>query len=141
MALNNFIRESAIADADFERCDNDENYMPIPRVYSSQENGDEEQGMNEFCDSIAFVQYERMAIWANLAYTIWVFFLFCIVYSVLLTPAFFDSTTDFMIDFARYNWEVLFMGVFGMALLHSKAALLQNSRVEQLCSRVSRVFG
>jgi hypothetical protein len=27
--------------------------MPIPTVYSSQENGDEEQGMNEFCDSIA----------------------------------------------------------------------------------------
>jgi hypothetical protein len=70
MALHNFIRESAIADADFERCDNDKNYMPILRVYSSQENGDEEQGMNEFCDSIAFVQYERMAIWANLAYTI-----------------------------------------------------------------------
>jgi hypothetical protein len=70
MALNNFIRESAIADADFERCDNDESYMSIPRVYLSQENGDEEQGMNEFCDSIAFVQYERMAIWANLAYTI-----------------------------------------------------------------------
>jgi hypothetical protein len=53
MALHNFIRESAIADADIERCDNDENYMPIPQVYSSQENGDEEQDMNEFCDSIA----------------------------------------------------------------------------------------
>jgi len=53
MALHNFIRESAMADADFERCDNDENFMPIPTVSSSQENGDEEQGMNEFRDSIA----------------------------------------------------------------------------------------
>jgi hypothetical protein len=48
MALHNFIRESSMADADFERCDNDENFMPIPIVCSSQENGDEEQGMNEF---------------------------------------------------------------------------------------------
>jgi hypothetical protein len=31
--------------------------------------------------------------------------------------------------------------VFGMALLHPRAALLQNSRVEQLCSRVLVVFG
>jgi hypothetical protein len=42
MALHNFIRESAIADANFERCDNDENYMSIPTICSSQENGDEE---------------------------------------------------------------------------------------------------
>ena len=53
MALHNFIRESAIADADFERCDNDENYMPISSTYSSQENGEEEQNMNAFRDSIA----------------------------------------------------------------------------------------
>jgi hypothetical protein len=44
---------TVVTDADFERCDNDENSMPILTVYSSQENGDEEQGMNEFCDSIA----------------------------------------------------------------------------------------
>jgi hypothetical protein len=44
---------TVVADADFERCDNDKNSMPIPTVYSSQENGDEEQGMNEFYDSIA----------------------------------------------------------------------------------------
>jgi hypothetical protein len=42
MALHNFIRESAIADANFERCENDENYMSIPTICSSQENGDEE---------------------------------------------------------------------------------------------------
>jgi hypothetical protein len=53
MTLHNFIRENAIADADFERCDNDENFMPIPTVCSSQENGDEEQGMDEFRDTTA----------------------------------------------------------------------------------------
>jgi hypothetical protein len=53
MALHNFIRESTIADADFERCDNDENYMPLASVSSSQQNGDEEQDMNDFRDSIA----------------------------------------------------------------------------------------
>jgi hypothetical protein len=53
MALHNFIRESAMADEDSERCDNDENFMQIPPVCSSQENGDDEQGMNEFRDNIA----------------------------------------------------------------------------------------
>jgi hypothetical protein len=52
-ALHNFIGESVIADANFERCDNDENYMSIPTVSSSQQNGDEEQDMNQFRDSIA----------------------------------------------------------------------------------------
>jgi hypothetical protein len=42
MTLHNFIRESAIADTDFERCDNDENYMPILTVCLIQENDDEE---------------------------------------------------------------------------------------------------
>jgi hypothetical protein len=32
-------------------------------------------------------------------------------------------------------------GVFDMALLHPRAALLQNFRVEQFCSRVLLVFG
>jgi hypothetical protein len=32
-------------------------------------------------------------------------------------------------------------GVFVMALLHPEAALLQNSRVEQLCFGVLVVFG
>jgi hypothetical protein len=53
MTLHNFIRESAIADTDFERCDNDENYMPILTICLIQENDDEEQGMNQFRGSIA----------------------------------------------------------------------------------------
>jgi hypothetical protein len=37
----------------------------------------------------------------------------------------------------RQGW---LKGVFGMALLHPRAALLQNSRVEQLCFRVFMMF-
>jgi hypothetical protein len=33
------------------------------------------------------------------------------------------------------------MGVFVMTLIHFRAALLQNSRVEQLCFGVFGVFG
>jgi hypothetical protein len=29
MALHNFIRESQLADKEFDRCDNDENYQPL----------------------------------------------------------------------------------------------------------------
>jgi hypothetical protein len=30
MALHNFIRDSAMRDKDFDKCDEDESYMPIP---------------------------------------------------------------------------------------------------------------
>ena len=30
MALHNFIRDSALSDEEFDRCDEDENYMPVP---------------------------------------------------------------------------------------------------------------
>jgi hypothetical protein len=53
MTLHNFIRESAMADADFEMCDNDENYISIQSNNLFEEDGDEEQGMNAFRDNIA----------------------------------------------------------------------------------------
>jgi hypothetical protein len=59
MALHNFIRESAVADEDFDKCDNDETYVPEPEGLSSQGNigntrdGDEDQNMNQFRDWIA----------------------------------------------------------------------------------------
>jgi hypothetical protein len=59
MALHNFIRESVVADEDFDKCDRDENYVPEPEASSSQENrgstcdGDEDQNMNQFHDWIA----------------------------------------------------------------------------------------
>lgn len=45
-----------MSDADFERCDNNENYMSMLLV-SSEEQGDEEQAMNEFHDSIANILF------------------------------------------------------------------------------------
>lgn len=59
MALHNFIRESAMADADFDMCDRDENYMPISTACSSQQSGansqlaDEDEDMNVFRDNLA----------------------------------------------------------------------------------------
>jgi hypothetical protein len=53
MTLHNFIRESAMADGDFEMCDNDENYISIQSNNLFEEDGDEEQGMNAFRDNIA----------------------------------------------------------------------------------------
>jgi hypothetical protein len=58
MALHNFIRESAVADEDFDKCDCDENYVPKPKVSSSHGNigntrdEDEHQNMNQFRDWI-----------------------------------------------------------------------------------------
>jgi hypothetical protein len=57
MTLHNFIRESAMADADFEMCDNDENYISIQSNNLFEEDGDEEQGMNAFHDNIANVLF------------------------------------------------------------------------------------
>src|SRR6266498_1933685 len=59
MALHNFIRESAMADHDFDMCDCDEEYMPIPASSPSQPSGanshlgDEDQDMNVFRDNLA----------------------------------------------------------------------------------------
>jgi hypothetical protein len=61
MAVNNFIRQSAMADDDFDKCDADENYVPVvdEGASSSQANGtsnrhgDEDRTMNQFRDWIA----------------------------------------------------------------------------------------
>lgn len=59
MALHNFIRESAMSDADFDMCDHDENYMAIPMASSSHPGGgtsglgDDDNDMNAFRDSLA----------------------------------------------------------------------------------------
>ena len=59
MTLHNFIRESAMVDADFDMCDRDENYMPFPASSSSQSTGannhlgDEDQDLNAFRDNLA----------------------------------------------------------------------------------------
>jgi hypothetical protein len=59
MALHNFIRESAIADRDFELVDRDENFVPMAEPSSSQRNvsnaqdeEEEDQNMNAFRDKI-----------------------------------------------------------------------------------------
>lgn len=65
MALHNFIRESAIADADFDRCDRDENYMPMTEEPSSEprggnrHGGGEDHNMNTFRDNIANALFAR----------------------------------------------------------------------------------
>jgi hypothetical protein len=65
MAIHNFIRDSALANDEFDRCDQDENYVPeVEGVASSchangaHQNGastrqvDEDQNMNQFQDWI-----------------------------------------------------------------------------------------
>ena len=57
IALHNFIRESALSDIEFDKCDEDEFYMPMPAENSSHTSGDTTQpigdsDMNAFCDSI-----------------------------------------------------------------------------------------
>ena len=59
MALHNFVRENDKKDRDFERCDENENYIPPVEPSSSQANGastrhgDDDQNMNRFRDWIA----------------------------------------------------------------------------------------
>lgn len=59
MALHNFIRESAMADVDFDMCNRDENYVPMPVPSSSQISeannylGDKEEDMNALHDNLA----------------------------------------------------------------------------------------
>jgi hypothetical protein len=57
MALHNFIRESALSDQEFDKCDEDENYMPMPSQNPSDQSIDNNQlghdtDMNVFRDSI-----------------------------------------------------------------------------------------
>lgn len=56
MALHNFIRESAIADADFDKFDSDDNYLRLSESSVGGSNNnleDEDRDMNAFRDSIA----------------------------------------------------------------------------------------
>jgi hypothetical protein len=61
MALHNFIRDSKLADEEFARCDEDENYMPIPSTRQSDGSqlGEEEGAMNNFRDEIANALFVR----------------------------------------------------------------------------------
>ena len=65
MALHNFIRESAIADEEFDRCDRNENYMPTPNESSleprggNRRGGSEDHNMNTFRDSITNALFAR----------------------------------------------------------------------------------
>src|SRR6266508_2985371 len=54
MALHNFIRYSKMADKEFDRCDQDEDYMLVPSTHeaSASQLGDEEGAMNIFRDQI-----------------------------------------------------------------------------------------
>ena len=60
MAIHNFIRESKLADTDFDMCDNDENYAPLDFEDDFELDSDEEEeyfpedsNMNAFRDQIA----------------------------------------------------------------------------------------
>lgn len=57
MALHNFIRESRIADREFDACDEDENYNPMPSLVASEWPADEplveDAHMNAFRDELA----------------------------------------------------------------------------------------
>ena len=66
MAVHNFIRESALADTDFDMCDQDENYVPMAEASSSSQGnrrrirqGDEDRNMNRFRDCIADGLFRR----------------------------------------------------------------------------------
>ena len=63
MALHNFIRDSKLADKQFDRCDRDENYMPIPPTQqdSTSQLGDDEGevDMNNIRDQIANALFAR----------------------------------------------------------------------------------
>jgi hypothetical protein len=63
MALHNFIQDSKLADQEFDRCDRDENYMPIPptRQDSTSQLGDDEReaDMNNILDQIANALFAR----------------------------------------------------------------------------------
>jgi hypothetical protein len=57
MALHNFIRDSALSDQEFDKCDEDENYMPMPSQNPSDQSINNNQlghdiDMNALHDSI-----------------------------------------------------------------------------------------
>ncbi len=56
LALHNFIRDSKLADCEFDMCDQDENYVPLPEQ-SPQSNDPtsslDSQVMNQFRDTVA----------------------------------------------------------------------------------------
>ena len=47
IALHNFIRDSALADEEFDRCDQDENYMPMPPSQGSASQLGDKRGWHE----------------------------------------------------------------------------------------------
>jgi hypothetical protein len=58
MTLHNFIQESALIDQEFDKCDQDENYMPMPSQNASDQRVDINQlahdtNINALCDSIS----------------------------------------------------------------------------------------
>jgi hypothetical protein len=60
MTLHNFIQESALIDQEFDKCDQDENYMPMPSQNASDQRVDINQlahdtNINALCDSISNV--------------------------------------------------------------------------------------
>lgn len=60
MALHNFIRDSKLSDEEFDRCDNDENYMPMPSSRgNASQLGDEEGDANIFRDNITDALFAR----------------------------------------------------------------------------------
>jgi hypothetical protein len=59
MALHNFIRDSKMADELFDRCDQDEDYMPILSCPHASGLGEEEGAMNNFRDQIANALFVR----------------------------------------------------------------------------------
>ena len=60
MALHNFIRDSAMANEEFDKCDEDKDYMPLPYSQSTASRlGVEEGSMNTFRDALAYALYTR----------------------------------------------------------------------------------
>jgi hypothetical protein len=65
MAIHNFIRESAVADMDFDLCDSHENFVPMAQPSTSQQYvqnthaGEEDRDMNAFRDEIANGLFNR----------------------------------------------------------------------------------
>jgi hypothetical protein len=64
MALHNFIRESRIADREFDRCDADDDYNPMPSSSASTWPEDEplveDVNMNAFRDELAHALFHRV---------------------------------------------------------------------------------